>query len=50
MLLEPDRVILIFIWKNKEVRIAKKDLKRQRGKFDLPDITTYYPAIVAKIV
>lgn len=46
--MEPDRVILMFIWKMKEVTIAKKVWKRQRGKFDLSDVAIYYPAIVAK--
>lgn len=42
-------MILMFTWKDKEVRIAKKVLKRQR-ELDLPDITTSYSATVAKIV
>ena len=50
MHLEPDRVIPMFIWKNKELRIAKKILKTQRGEFDVTGITTYYLVIVVKIV
>ena len=46
--MKPDRVILMLIWKKKELRIAKKILKIQTGKFDVSVITTYYLVTVAK--
>ena len=47
-----ERAILIFLWKNKKLRIAKSVLnnKKTSGRITFPDLKLYYRTTVIKTV